>query len=60
MVLDFCILFTWLKNSNQLTVTNLKTLKMDEDALAVSIGNSQVGKQYIAIALLDCTVKVAL
>jgi hypothetical protein len=58
----FCMLFTWLQDSKQLTVTNVKSLKMDEDVLAVSIGNSnsQVGKQHIAIALLDCTVKVAL
>jgi hypothetical protein len=54
----FCMLFTWLQDSKQLTVTNVKSLKMDEDVLAVSIGNSQVGKQHIAIALLDCTVKV--
>ncbi|KAK3148354.1 hypothetical protein QOZ80_3BG0293970 [Eleusine coracana subsp. coracana] len=54
--------YQWIKKSDtdskQLTVTNVRTLKMDEDVLAVSIGTNHVGKQYIAVALLDCTVKV--
>ncbi|RLN18712.1 WD repeat-containing protein 3 [Panicum miliaceum] len=42
-------------DSKQLTVTNMRTLKMTEDVLAVSI--SPQGK-HIAVALLDCNVKV--
>ncbi|KAG2554714.1 WD repeat-containing protein 3-like [Panicum virgatum] len=42
-------------DSKQLTVTNMRTLKMTEDVLAVSI--SPLGK-HIAVALLDCNVKV--
>lgn len=42
-------------DSKQLTVTNVRTLKMTEDVLAVSI--SPEGK-HIAVALLDCHVKV--
>ncbi|XP_073009438.1 uncharacterized protein [Typha latifolia] len=42
-------------DSKQLCVTNVRTLKMNDDVLAVSI--SPNGK-YIAVALLDCTVKV--
>uniref|UniRef100_A0A0D9VPM7 Small-subunit processome Utp12 domain-containing protein n=1 Tax=Leersia perrieri TaxID=77586 RepID=A0A0D9VPM7_9ORYZ len=41
--------------SKQLTVTNVRTLKMNDDVLAVTI--SPTGK-HIAVALLDCTVKV--
>ncbi|OEL38972.1 WD repeat-containing protein 3 [Dichanthelium oligosanthes] len=43
------------RDSKQLTVTNVRTLKMTEDVLAVSI--SPQGK-HIAVALLDCNVKV--
>lgn len=39
----------------QLTVKNVKTLKMNDDVLVISI--SPEGK-YIAVALLDCTVRV--
>ncbi|KAF8720376.1 hypothetical protein HU200_023877 [Digitaria exilis] len=42
-------------DSKQLTVSNVRTLKMTEDVLAVSI--SPQGK-HIAVALLDCNVKV--
>ncbi|RLN40215.1 WD repeat-containing protein 3 [Panicum miliaceum] len=42
-------------DSKQLTVTNVRTLKMTEDVLAVSI--SPQGK-HIAVALLNCYVKV--
>ena len=47
---------TLLQDSKQLTVTNMRTLKMTEDILAVLV--SPQGK-HIAIALLDCNVKVA-
>jgi len=53
-LIDF---LTLLQDSKQLTVTNVRTLKMTEDVLAVSI--SPEGK-HIAVALLDCHVKVAL
>ncbi|KAL5218936.1 hypothetical protein ABZP36_019620 [Zizania latifolia] len=42
-------------DSKQLSVTNVRTLKMNDDVLAVII--SPTGK-HIAVALLDCTVKV--
>lgn len=42
-------------DSKQLSVSNVRTLKMNDDVLAVSIGPT--GK-HIAVALLDCTVKV--
>lgn len=42
-------------DSKQLSVTNVRTLKMNEDVLAVSISPNA---KYIAISLLDCTVKV--
>lgn len=42
-------------DSKHLSVTNVRTLKMNDDVLAVSIGPT--GK-HIAVALLDCTVKV--
>ncbi|KAK8969778.1 hypothetical protein KSP40_PGU004479 [Platanthera guangdongensis] len=42
-------------DSKQLTVKNVKTLKMNDDVLVISI--SPEGK-YIAVALLDCTVRV--
>ena len=54
-LIDFFGLLTLLQDSKQLTVTNMRTLKMTEDVLAVSI--SPLGK-HIAVALLDCNVKV--
>ncbi|KAL6649230.1 hypothetical protein ACP70R_013454 [Stipagrostis hirtigluma subsp. patula] len=42
-------------DSKQLTVANVRTLQMTEDVLAVSV--SPNGK-FIAVALLDCVVKV--
>uniref|UniRef100_M8C6Y1 WD repeat-containing 3-like protein n=1 Tax=Aegilops tauschii TaxID=37682 RepID=M8C6Y1_AEGTA len=42
-------------DTKHLSVTNVRTLKMNDDVLAVSIGPT--GK-HIAVALLDCTVKV--
>ncbi|KAK1652914.1 hypothetical protein QYE76_070719 [Lolium multiflorum] len=42
-------------DARHLSVTNVRTLKMNDDVLAVSIGPT--GK-HIAVALLDCTVKV--
>jgi hypothetical protein len=54
-LIDFFGLLTLLQDSKQLTVTNMRTLKMTEDVLAVSIGPQ--GK-HIAVALLDCNVKV--
>ncbi|XP_006651048.2 WD repeat-containing protein 3 [Oryza brachyantha] len=42
-------------DSKQLSVTNVRTLKMNDDVLAVTI--SPTGK-HIAVALLDSTVKV--
>ncbi|KAF7045358.1 hypothetical protein CFC21_054470 [Triticum aestivum] len=42
-------------DAKYLSVTNVRTLKMNDDVLAVSIGPT--GK-HIAVALLDCTVKV--
>ncbi|XP_010918696.1 uncharacterized protein [Elaeis guineensis] len=42
-------------DSKQLSVTNVRTLKMNDDVLAVSISPNA---KYIAVSLLDCTVKV--
>ncbi|XP_039138064.1 LOW QUALITY PROTEIN: WD repeat-containing protein 3 [Dioscorea cayenensis subsp. rotundata] len=44
-----------LEDSKQLTVANTRTLKMNDDVLAISL--SPDGK-YVAVALLDCTIKV--
>ncbi|PKA52792.1 Dynein assembly factor with WDR repeat domains 1 [Apostasia shenzhenica] len=41
--------------SKQLTVANVKTLKMNDDVLVVTISPDA---KYIAVALLDCTVRV--
>ncbi|KAG0453300.1 hypothetical protein HPP92_025964 [Vanilla planifolia] len=41
--------------SKQLTVKNLRTLKMNDDVLVISISPDA---KYIAVALLDCTVRV--
>ncbi|KAL5981824.1 Dip2/Utp12 protein [Asimina triloba] len=41
--------------SKQLTVTNWRTLKMNDDVLVVAIS---LDSKYVAISLLDCTVKV--
>ncbi|GAB2272268.1 Dip2/Utp12 protein [Dionaea muscipula] len=43
------------QDSKQLTVSNARTMKMNDDALKVTISPDA---KYIAIALLDCTVKV--
>jgi hypothetical protein len=45
------------QDTKHLSVTNVRTLKMNDDVLAVSVGPT--GK-HIAVALLDCTVKVLL
>lgn len=42
-------------NSKHLTVSNVRTLKMNDDVLVVAVSPDA---QKIAVALLDCTVKV--
>ncbi|CAI0469364.1 unnamed protein product [Linum tenue] len=43
------------QDSKQLTVSNVRSLKMNDDVLVVAISPDA---KYIAVALLDCTVKV--
>lgn len=45
------------QSSKQLTVSNVRTMKMDDDVLIVGVSPDG---QKIAVALLDNTVKVAL
>ncbi|URD83570.1 Dip2/Utp12 Family [Musa troglodytarum] len=42
-------------DSKQLTVTNVRTLKMNDDVLAVCISPDS---KHLAVSLLDCTIKV--
>ncbi|CAL9207862.1 unnamed protein product [Musa hybrid cultivar] len=42
-------------DSKQLTVTNVRTLKMNDDVLAVCISPNS---KHLAVSLLDCTIKV--
>ncbi|WOL09865.1 WD repeat-containing protein 3 isoform X1 [Canna indica] len=42
-------------DSKQLTVTNVRTLKMNDDVLAVAISPNS---KHLAVSLLDCTIKV--
>lgn len=42
-------------NPKQLTLTNVRTLKMNDDVLVVAISSDS---KYIAVSLLDCTVKI--
>lgn len=46
-----------IQDSKHLTVSPVKSMKMNDDVLAVAV--SPDGK-HIAVALLDCTVKVSL
>ncbi|XP_042505064.1 WD repeat-containing protein 3 [Macadamia integrifolia] len=43
------------QDSKQLTVTNIRTLNMKDDVLVVAVSPDA---KFIAVALLDCTVKV--
>ncbi|MCL7047922.1 hypothetical protein MKW94_012302 [Papaver nudicaule] len=43
------------QGSKHLSVTNVRTLKMNDDALWIAISPDS---KYIAVALLDCTIKV--
>lgn len=43
------------QDSKQLTVSNVRSLKMNDDVLVVAVSPDA---KYIAVALLDCTVKV--
>ncbi|KAJ8754057.1 hypothetical protein K2173_001955 [Erythroxylum novogranatense] len=43
------------QDTKQLTVSNTRTMKMNDDVLVVAISPDA---KYIAVALLDCTVKV--
>lgn len=43
------------QNSKQLVVSNVRTMKMNDDALVVAVSPDA---KYILVALLDCTVKV--
>uniref|UniRef100_A0A2P2JB97 WD-repeat protein n=2 Tax=Rhizophora mucronata TaxID=61149 RepID=A0A2P2JB97_RHIMU len=43
------------QDSKQLVVSNTRTMKMNEDVLVVAVSPDA---KYIAVALLDCTVKV--
>lgn len=51
------ILFDNLQATKQLTVSNVKSMKMNDDVLAVAISPDA---KHIAVALLDSTVKVGL
>jgi hypothetical protein len=53
----FIMLILLFQDARHLSVTNVRTLKMNDDVLALSIGPT--GK-HIDVALLDCTVKVLL
>lgn len=44
-----------LQDTKRLTVTNVRTMKMNDDVLVVA---ASPDAKYIAVALLDCTVKV--
>lgn len=44
-----------MQDSKQLTVTNVRTLKMNDDVLAVCISPNS---KHLAVSLLDCTIKV--
>lgn len=48
---DFCVL----QATKHLTVSNVRTMKMNDDVLVVAVSPDA---KYIAVALLDCTVKV--
>jgi len=48
-------LFVLFQAAKQLTVSNVSTMKMNDDALVVAISPDA---KYIAVALLDSTVKV--
>lgn len=43
------------QDSKQLVVSNVRTMKMNDDALVVAVSPDA---KYILVALLDCTVKV--
>lgn len=45
------------QDSKQLVVSNVRTMKMNEDVLVVA---ASPDAKYILVALLDCTVKVKL
>lgn len=49
-------LFVLFQAAKQLTVSNVSTMKMNDDALVVAISPDA---KYIAVALLDSTVKVS-
>jgi len=58
MILQFVYvvtLFTLFQATKQLVVSNVSTMKMNDDALVVAISPDA---KYIAVALLDSTVKV--
>lgn len=44
-----------LQDTKQLLVSNVRTMKMNDDVLVVAVSPDA---KYIAVALLDCTVKV--
>lgn len=45
------------QDSKQLVVSNVRTMKMNDDVLVVAVSPDA---KYILVALLDCTVKVKL
>lgn len=45
-----------MQESKQRTVTNTRTSKMNDDVLVVAVSPDA---KYIAVALLDCTIKVS-
>lgn len=45
------------QDSKQLMVSNVRTMKMNDDVLVVAVSPDA---KYILVALLDCTVKVKL
>lgn len=45
------------QDSKHLTVSNVRTMKMNDDVLVVAVSPDA---KYVLVALLDCTVKVKL
>jgi len=50
-------LLSGLQGSKQMTVSHVRNMKMNDDVLVVAVSPDA---KYIAVALLDCTVKVML
>lgn len=46
----------FLQNLERLSVSNVRTMKLNDDVLKIALSPDA---KYIAVALLDCTVKVS-